>query len=170
MNNLNQKNRTNTFYYKFLSTLSFIGLGIIFVHETGHAVIKPLGNNSPTLKPKFFYGSNGVKIPIASQSSINSGGDSSQLSKTPKPIPPPVPKRSSSIVFMANLDKSSIIFPTSSNTKISSDSKEHKPYIPPTYKEPIEDLTKIINASRSAYKKTDKMLDNVLLQLNLTTK
>ncbi len=170
------KNGARIFNYKFLSTLSLISLGIVITSEIGHALVRPLGNSSPASKQKFFYGNNGIRIPITSQSSINSGGNGdisnhSQLSTNPKPTPPPIPKRSSSILFMKNFNRSLISSSTSSGTKISSDSKDHKSSSStPVYREHIGGLTKIIETNRHAYKTANKMFDNVLRQLNNTTK
>lgn len=165
------KNGARIFNYKFLSTLSLLNLGIVITSEIGHALVRPLGNNSPTSKPKFFYRSNGSRTPIYSQSSINSGGNNSKLSTNPKPTPPPIPKRSSSIIFMKNFDRSLISSSTSSGTKISSNSEEHKPsYAPPNYREHIGGLTKIIETNRHAYKTANRIFDIVLNQLNNSTK
>lgn len=165
------KNGARIFNYKFLSTLSLLNLGIVITSEIGHALIRPLGNSSPTSKPKFFYGNNGLKIPIISQSSINSGGNNSKLSTNPNPTPPPVPKRSSSIVFMANFNRSLISSSTSSGTKISSDSKNHKSSSStPNYRKHIGGLTEIIETNRHAYKTANRIFDIVLNQLNNSTK
>lgn len=72
---------------------------------------------------------------------------------------------------MNNFNRSLISSTTSSGTKISSDSKEHKSsYSPPSYREHIGGLTEIIETNRHAYKTADRMFDIVLNQLNNSTK
>lgn len=72
---------------------------------------------------------------------------------------------------MKNLNRSLINSSTSSSTKISSEIKEHKSSSStPSYREHIGCLTKILEINRHAYKTANRISDNVLRQLNNTTK